>query len=69
MENIQEIDKLVADAIRDSFKKLGKNVSHLSDEEIKEKAEIADKKTKELKIDINTDGDEYLRVTFEVFGI
>lgn len=56
-------------SIRNSFLKLDKDISHLSDEEVKSNAEIADKKVKELNLDINTQREKCLETIFNVFNV
>lgn len=59
---------IVVNSIKSSFMGLGKDISHLSDDEIRNKAEIAVKRTKELNVDVNN-REEYLKVVYEVYGI
>lgn len=56
------------ESIKESFKKLGKNIDHLTNEEMEVKCKITDEKTKVMKLDVN-DGKEYLKVVYEVFGV
>ncbi|MFV1457658.1 hypothetical protein [Bacillus mycoides] len=66
---LENYDKVTARWIRLSFEKLGKNIDHLSDEEVNEKAGEAGKKVKELGIDVNTEGERYLAVSNAIFGV
>ena len=59
---------IVIDSIKSSFIGLGKDISHLSDSEIRNKAEIAVKRTQELNVNVNN-REEYLKVVYEVYGI
>lgn len=61
-------EMIVVNSIKSSFMGLGKDISHLSDDEIRKKAEITVKKTKELNVDVNN-REEYLKVVYEVYGI
>ncbi|PDZ95463.1 hypothetical protein CON36_28345 [Bacillus cereus] len=61
-------EMIVVNSIKSSFIGLGKDISHLSDDEIRKKAEITVKRTKELNVDVNN-REEYLKVVYEVYGI
>ncbi|MCU7667531.1 MULTISPECIES: hypothetical protein [Bacillus cereus group] len=61
-------EMIVVNSIKSSFMGLGKDISHLSDDEIRKKAEITVKRTKELNVDVNN-REEYLKVVYEVYGI
>lgn len=64
MDNYSEVSSM-----RNTFIKFNKDISHLSDEEIKIKAEIVYKKIRELNIDVNTEGDKILELTFAEFNV
>lgn len=53
-------------SIRQSFIILGKDISHLSDEEIEKRSKTMFEKEKELNLDVN-EREEYLKVVYEIF--
>jgi hypothetical protein len=59
---------LFFESIINSFKRLDKDISHLSYEQVEEKAKIVFDKTRAMGIDVN-DGDQYLKVVYEVFDV
>lgn len=61
-------EELVTISIRNSFAKFGKDISHLTEEEVREKSKLAIIRTEELGIDVNQN-EAFLNVMYEVFEV
>jgi len=69
MTNVQSSEDVFwTESIIEYFYKFGKDISHLSHEEINEKSKEVAEECKRAGIDVNN-GDAYLQVVYTIFGV